>query len=726
MLYYLTAAAIVLHTYFWGCGLAWLVLPRRWRPFWWAYAPGLGLALQSAVVWAGAMTPVRGTNAYVWWSELLPAGLAVWAVLRRGVVRLPALPRLLAVPLLMAATGWLLLSPMAERGAWTLTSSSLGSNDHADYAAGARVFQEFSKDDREGFLGLSEVTRVGSAEYFFDYWRRLNHFTPSAVMAHNGAMLGLEPYQLVSLSGAVLVLLNLPLALLLARVAVGLRGAGLFTVGLLYGVSPLTAYGVHHGALGQFYAAQGIALLTLVVMQTAGAARRREGLGGHGLLISAAIWLLAGSYNFILTVALAPAAGWLLLEAWRQRVVRPALRTGLVVAGAAAGVVLAFWGRFDGMIERFRLFAQYDFGWAIPLLTPEGWLGVVRGTFLRPWPPEGRWLLIAAVVALWVIGVVALARRRSGAWVGAVALVLPVAAGWAMLAWEAQVRANASYDAYKLLAVFQPGLLAGLCGWAAAAWSGGRRWRIEAGVVLVVLLAANLSTAQEFRRRMANPPLRVERAHVEVGRLERESRIGSLNLLIESFWARLWTNAFLLRKPHYFPTHTYEARLNTELRGEWNLVGSLVRSEPLQREDLEVVNGRFHAVRVGAPGLVEATFGAGWHQTEGLGVNRWRWTMGEAELLLNNPSAEPLKVRLTFRGRAVSPRTLQPVLNGRPLRHGDLGDKLETLELGVATLPPGRSLLLFRSNQPPREPDASDSRDLDVALHGLVIRALPR
>ena len=84
MLYYIITAALVLHTVFWGMGLGWLILPRAWRRWWWALAPGLGLALQSAVVWAGAHTPLAGANSYALWSELLPLGLLAAAVARHG------------------------------------------------------------------------------------------------------------------------------------------------------------------------------------------------------------------------------------------------------------------------------------------------------------------------------------------------------------------------------------------------------------------------------------------------------------------------------------------------------------------------------------------------------------------------------------------------------------------------------------------------------------------
>src|SRR5262245_50827615 len=111
MLYYLLAAAIVLHTYFWGTGLAWLALPRRWRGFWWTLAPLFGWALQSAVVWAGTHTALRGTSSYAWASELIPLVLLAIAWRRRPAIK-PFWRSMIALAAVMVAAGWTLLSPM--------------------------------------------------------------------------------------------------------------------------------------------------------------------------------------------------------------------------------------------------------------------------------------------------------------------------------------------------------------------------------------------------------------------------------------------------------------------------------------------------------------------------------------------------------------------------------------------------------------------------------------
>jgi len=730
MLYYIIAAALVLHTVFWGAGLSWLVLPRTWRRWWWALAPGLGVALQSAVVWVGAYTPLAGTNTYALWSELLPLGLLAAAVVRHGwpVTRgwLLAGWGARGVVLLAALAGWALLWPMAQRASWTLTSSSLGSCDHADYAASARVFQEFSKDDRTGFLGLTEVTKVGSADHFFDLCLRMNHFTPSALIAHHGAVFELEPYQLVSVSAVVVLLLNATLVLLLARVAVGVRGAAGLVPVAIYLFSPLGAYAVHHGALGQLYAAHGIALLTLAAVGAGRSWRLRGSVWAWAPLALAAFWILAGSYNFILTVALAPAAAWLLAEMWLRRDWRGPLRVGVMLLAMLTACALLFWGRFDGMIERFGLFQQYDFGWPVPLLSPEGWLGMLRDTGLYAWPRPARLILSGVVLGLWLAGVALLWRRQRAAALGALALVLPVLGGWGLLVWEAQTRANASYDAFKLFSVFYPGLLAGLAGGLAVVGTARSRWGRALAVTLVlVVLAFNGRTTLLFAQQMASPPLRVERGLLDLRRLENTPRVSSINMRIDKFWTRLWANAFLLHKPQYFATHTYEGRRNTALKGEWDLSSSLLRSLPMAESDYYNLNAQFHVVRVAAAGRVDLNFGEGWHAPEGLGLNRWRWSTGTGFITVFNPGPGPQTVNLLLRVRSLGRSRLQVELGD--VRIGGsrvLNGSIQKQEYTGVVLPPGKSVLALLTDQPAGRGSDGDPRLLALALYELTVQAV--
>ena len=718
MLYYLTAGGLILHTFFWGYGLALLAVPQRWSRWVWCFVPGFGFALQSAAVWVGAHSAFAGTNVYAWATEAIPALLLIVSVYRRK----PRFStRLVWVALIIIAVGYFFVAPMAKPGTG-LTSSSLGSCNQADYAAGARVFQEFSRDDRGGFMGQSEVTKVRSADYFFDFWVRLNHFTPSALIAHNASIFGVESFRLVSVSAAAIVALNLPIVFFLARVAVGMRGLWLVGFLVLYGVSPLNAYAIYHGQLGQLYATQGIALLTVAVFGAGRFSFDRKRAWEFLPLAVAALWLLAGSYNFILLVCLAPGGTWLLLRFWRPSDWPRLARVMAVLATALALCAMLFWGRFNGLIERFSLFHQFDFGWPMPLFSPESLLGMFKDSHLNGWAPPVRIVLSGLAVGLWFAGVVSLVAKRRVAAIGALALFLPILVGWSMLAWESRVRVNASYDAYKLVSVFFPGVLASFVCWLSAARDGGFKVKCGAMLVLACSVAASVSRDGSFRRQISNPPLRVNRNVAELALLEKDPRFASLNMLVDDYWTRLWANAFLLRKLQYFSIHTYEGRLNTALKGEWNLSDSLLRSTPLKAEDFVPFNVRFFLVRADAAGWLRTSYLDGWYGEERSGPRRWRWSNGRGRILVENPTGGPAKVQLRLLVQSFLARKLAVQVGDRLFPMQDLDGSNQVIEFEDIVLPAGQTVLTFTSDA--AAPGENDERLLSFALYGLELKTL--
>jgi hypothetical protein len=273
------------------------------------------------------------------------------------------------------------------------------------------------------------------------------------------------------------------------------------------------------------------------------------------------------------------------------------------------------------------------------------------------------------------------------------------------------------------LAVFYPGLLAGFMGAIFAGWGRNPIGRVGAGALLTALVAANFWVWADFRRSMAPPPLRVDRSFPELGQLEGNPRVDSLNMQVDDFWSRLWANAFLLKKRQYFATHTYEGRLNTALKGSWDLQDSLLRSVPFRPDDHIFINEHFHANHVGAPGLVGAVFGSGWHALEGSGLNRWRWAAGPAQVEFFNPGREILSVDLNLVVRSLQPVELQVELNGQLLGMQPISAHKKEREFRTVSLPPGRSILTLQTNLPAVRGGHGDERLLSVSLHHLDIRA---
>lgn len=730
MAFFSAGFGLLLHFLFWGAGLALLSTPRRWRVGWPALCAPFGLALQSAVVWFGALTPLPGTQVYGKWSLLIPIVLlfaGCWRAVRVERRSLwVELREWQSVGLLMAVILNVLLIPFASASK-VLTSASLGSCDAADYAAGARTLLEFARWDRTGFMGLTEVVQLHSVDNFFDHWIRLNHFTPSALVALNAAIFSYQPYEIISVTTAVFVALSLPTVFWLARSTFRYSPLASFWIATVYGLSPLLWYAAYHVAMSQLLAAMAIAVVNGAAISVwAEGATWRRGLGWFGVL-AAGFWLILGAYNFIVVVCLVPALGYVgTCALWHKE----GSRFGRWIALVLGPLVLTgavFTQRTLGLVERFLLFQQYDFGWKIPALSPEGWLGMVGSTSLAALPGILRWSLTFVVVLLWAAGLLWASRRKDAkAWLATCA-TFPILLGYGFLELRAVLRGtNASYDAYKLISVFYPGLLAGVAYWLNLARSP-QRW-IKAGIVTFALLVLgfNAYSAHRFMRRMQSPPLLVDQALVQLQRLETLPQVTSVNLRIGDFWARLWANSFLLRKPQYFPSHTYEGRRNTELKGEWDLLGGIISLRtPDLPEELRL-SAPYSLVDTRSSYFLKVQAGEGWYDQEVIAKAgaHWRWSQGDATLVVENPQSRRMWVNLRGSLRSLNERDLEVWINGERMRSVRVGTQLRTIHVPRIALPPGRSIIEFRSLTPPLSPGPHDGRKLSFAAYGLEIDVL--
>lgn len=730
MVYFVAAFSLLLHIVFWGVGLSLLVTPRRWRRYWAFFAAAAGIALQSAVVWVAAVhTDLPGTKAYAGISLLIPVvllGLAFrlrgWSEIRDGLLRAAGVHALAAVILV----GLMIPSSSATK---VLTSMSLGSCDAADYAAGARVLGEFARGDRSGFLGLTEVVQIHSVDNFFHYWTRLNHFTPSALIALNNAVFGWEFYQTVSVMAAVVVAAAIPLVFWIARTLFGFGPLAAGWLALIYGVNPVTLYSVWHVAIGQTLAAMGIALLTWGAVEAWRQRTSWRRIAAESGLVVVAFWILLGSYNFILLICLVPAITFvggqaLWFRSWRQ----PANWAAAILLPLVF-TLLVFFERTAGLVERFVLFQEYDFGWKIPLLLTDGWLGLVKDIHLeRIDGPVGLGVAVA-FTALFAWALVRGARLREPAALFAVCVLVPIAAGYAFLQIRgARLGTNASYDAYKLLAVFHPLLLGALCYWLSRPLIRSVTCRAVAVVAAAFILVGNLRTAYASALRMESPPLMVDPDLVAVQQIETRPEVTSINLRIADFWTRIWTNAFLLRKAQYFPEYTYEGRRNTELKGEWDLLGGLVQVRALERSGHgQMIGQRFSLLKTDSPHYFNVQLGDGWFERESAPRSApWRWTRGDASILVDNPHPYPLRVGLSLRGRSLVRRDVQVWQNGVFERRFNMGMDFQTVNVPPIELQPGRTVLELKSSVPPGRANADDNRLLGLMVQGIDFTILTR
>lgn len=716
MSYYLTVAGLVAMFFFWGAGLAWLVVPGRWRMCRPLVALPAGLMLQSAVVWAAGWLPLAGTEVYGRETLLLPLallGLALWRTGPAGWGWGRSAAVVLALSLCVAL---LAVSPWARRGG-AVTTISNGSCDAADYAAGARVLREFRPDDRGGFIGQREVAGVLEVDNFFDHWRRLNHFTPAGLLALNSTLLGRPVHRLTGLLGAGLLAVLVPVTVLVARSVVRLPHRAALAVAAAVGIGPVQNYAVYQVALGQLIAAAGVGVL---VWGVAGMLREATSLRRAGAwlgVLAGGWWLLVGGYTFFLVVALAPVSGmaawWLLRRGGAARTAR----AGAVLGAAALLAGVFGWERLAGFALRWMLHDMVEYGWPIPWLRPEGWLGLVRTAELHPMEGLRGWPVgvLLTGLAFWPCW------RRVGwgsrsLWTVA-GLVGPAVAGYVILSVKGAVPgSNASYDAYKLFACFQPVLLAGLFWW----WRWLRGW-----VAVVVPLAAVLIAAEgggPLRQRAAARPLEVHADLAALRQVEQSADIGSVNILCNEMWPRLWANAFLLRKAQYFAEPTYEGRRPTRLEGEWNLVDSIVRVEPAKPADYRAINHRYALVRASAPVWLRANLAGNWHPRERSGLVRWRWAGGPGRISLHHPGPTPVRAELLLNVRGLRPGRLWVRLDGETVAKLSLERREREMEPVTLLLPPGASMLTLETEAPADSPGGDDPRRLSFALYELTLR----
>lgn len=728
MMFLAVALGLLLLVLFWGAGLAVFAMPRPWRRFWPVLAFPAGLTLQSLIVWIGAYAGLPGTNRYAMFSLLVPALLLMAAARRRGLGQLWSdASRFGVLAAVMVGGLALIVLPMAM-AARGLTTLSLGSCDAADYAAGARTFMEFARSDRTGFLGLSEVVRVMSVDNFYDFWLRLNHFTPSALIALNGSLLDCSPAELTGVFTAVVMISTLPVVFWMARSVVGYTSAVSLGIAVIYGLSPVTWYAVAHVAIGQLLAAQAIGLLTWggVALWRGRAVQQRA--DGFGPVLGMAYSLLLGSYNFMLLVCLVPAVAYAGgLAAWKGQWRRLGWWT-LAMFGPLFVSAVIFFERVAGLLERFTLFQTFDFGWKIPALTPEGWLGMVSGPEMQPWQFLGlRWILAAGVVVLLALAFHRAYRRRQRAAWTVICLSVPVLAGYTFLEVRgALTGSNASYDAYKLFAVFFPGLLVAACWWVTLRRGSERltEWVLVAAASAVVL-AFNLVAAGMFFAAMCRAPFVVSNELKQLRKIEGMADVASLNMRVPDMWSRLWANQFLLRKPQYFLTDTYEARWHSPLRGEWDLESGIVAVVP-SPDARRQFTAHYALVDTRSPNFLRASVGDGWHQDEfdpKTGV-RWQWTRGEATLRIENPQNGPRTIAVVVDGWSFGGESALALVDHRgmataPVR---IGTERARVPLGEVTVPPGNSVLTLRPNRPPVAEDASgSSRKLGICVFQLEL-----
>jgi hypothetical protein len=245
--------------------------------------------------------------------------------------------------------------------------------------------------------------------------------------------------------------------------------------------------------------------------------------------------------------------------------------------------------------------------------------------------------------------------------------------------------------------------------------------------MLVLVSALNLLVAYRFGARMELPPLIVDRNLAQLSELEARPEIDSVNVLNNDMWSRLWANGFLLRKPQYYRTHTYEGRLNTELRGGWDLTSGVLNLRLPAPGSLQL-NPAMWLNSTKSDHFVRLQFGTGWYdkEQEAASGRYWRWTTDRSAVQVDNPQSGPLRLRWRVSGiETLASRDLElwsgeVKLTSVRLTPGRTG----TIEQEI-TIPPGRTEVELRTPQPLTVPGRGDTRSIGAMVGGIEVEVLP-
>jgi hypothetical protein len=105
-------------------------------------------------------------------------------------------------------------------------------------------------------------------------------------------------------------------------------------------------------------------------------------------------------------------------------------------------------------------------------------------------------------------------------------------------------------------------------------------------------------------------------------------------------------------------------------------------------------------------------FDANWYPAEGTVSERWRWSRGEAAILLFNNGRDPKQISIKFGLASIQPRRVELYDGSKLIYRVDLtADKLSEPEITAsAILRPGRTTLRFHTDTPGALPENGDTR----------------
>ncbi|MBN1594914.1 hypothetical protein JW933_03210 [candidate division FCPU426 bacterium] len=548
-----------------GMGLTIFFSPPALRKYGLFFAPLLGFCFITLLSWHFYRWDMQGTDFYAPIIMALSAGIlftAIWWMRKKRIYYKEFLPTDSILPVSVGIAAFLILSLPVFFGAEAMTSFSLGNNDIADTAAVARYLKEFARSDMTGFLGQAPAFKKLADTLIFG---------SSVITGFISSLLGLQTYQIQNLCIHVFFLFSV--FMVYATVKELLQCGNLMAAGAaaIYGMNPMMFYICYHGFLSQMITMPLAMMLFIVSRQYLAGPQKRidvQILSMNVLLT----WGISITYPHMLFFIYAMIFGYVAIEALQS-----GKRHKIAHWLATAGLTLAITAVLSPVMAKeavavFMERAMIPAGWFIPWLPAVFKYMAARHPKLQLFHILHIMLHIAFLsFVLWGF-ISAYRQHRRNFWI-ALYFAGFVLGGYAVLSFLGRDEYWGGYKSFKWLSFFLPFAIMScfLIFQKTSMPPRGFENRIVLGILAVFIVGCS-GASLVFIKQVMPPPLLVTSGLSDLGKIEHDPRIHSVNILGKKYWDILWQTCFLMRKQLYFETSTYRGRVASELRGEWDLI----------------------------------------------------------------------------------------------------------------------------------------------------------
>jgi len=721
MTYLLYSILIILIYVYSGLGLTLLLCPAALRRYVLFLSPLIGYCYLTLVGWWCYRFNLAGTDAYALALMVPPFLFLFYALFRNRKQSDPDSNRVfhpeLITPLVIGILTFLMISVPLLTRTKELTAVSLGNNDIASYSAVARFVKGFARSDETGYMGQGGPIKWLAEETVF-----------GAVFASAFAssLVSLETYQVQNITLHVFFLFSLLVLYVSARKIFQYSHYGANGITALYGLSPIIYYTVYQGFEAQIIAtglALGIILINVQAVNDCLSYRDYVPYLPFAVLL---IWGMVITYPHMLPFVYVPVVAYVFLLGLYTRSIKKVLNWVLFLIGSLI-VVVALWPpRAQTLLTYFLNMAAAEAGWFIPLVSPEGWYGIlVANLAVSPDPFPLRLVISSILLILFAWGFIKTYRKDKKLFLLSTSSTLPILAGYFLLAHLGRLENHmGGYKSYKLLTFFLPLLLLGLS-IVFHDVNPAHRTPIAyvLSAILLILVGWNVVSSYRTVDLITVTHKKVGQDLIDLQRLESYPEIQSINIVSTGdWWPIMWQANFLLRKKLFFKTGSYYPA--SPLDGDWTLKSvtepqnDIIKISGFEEHNTIPVNESYVLER--SPAL-SAQLGEGWYGSEG--DHTWMGGKRRSASVILYSTANSLAVDISLLYSALDPRnSLDVYSNGKKIA-GCSGKKCV---IKGAVLLWGKNELELRPSLPAVRPGViipgnQDMRELSFSFEGIEI-----